>query len=1257
MITQNISRKIVLISLLHSCLLSALAIDGKNVTLESLFPASKRNVKIERKALEQEKRKKLIDVGINPEIIDIYGEVVLPDSYGTKKYRWGDLPLGDRGPIPIIYDTAGMRKLPPLSKNGHPRMFFTNAERKNIRDRMETTEPGKKAKNLMIYVVNMLKGTYDSKADYAQPDVLNGRFHKHGYLPMHRMGDLSGNGYRNYSKGKAEGELDLGKLAFEAYRCWVYEDKENGRLAATAFITKLRDDEAKGKYGADFNTAYCYDFLFNWLTKEEQDYVRSRILFANYGNVQYGCFQNAVSTVSNWTSFSYRYFAWAPIDDNPYFDELQYRGHVRGMHNFLTYGWFKRGPCFEAMGKNTLGGEIAYVMTRRGDNLIAHPHLLANVREMLPHSIFPWGRAYYAYDQIGGVKLLNPCDILPIKYMFPEDKRIDWVYRNTVFDDYSFIYAGQKGNSGRIDPAGGDRLHLGGWRNNAFECLLFLPLSDFLPGNDNPEKLGLGDSFMGAQRGLMITRSDWGKDAAYMHHHCRGASGGHVMPDRNSFIFAALGQMWITNGVQGQRDAFSVVNIDQHPGDNSSVWKPQTQTPGKMFDYKREDMATFSCGDARYCFNTKIRHIDVPIEEASREDYQLDKVFINEGWQKNPYSFNDFTLDDDPAECYTKPLFLWPSWINPGKCGYLVQANPGLFVDKAFRSVGLVRGKYPYGLIVDDFATDDGKEHRYTWNAPLATNDIVVREIKEYSLSTNGKPVKKGGKGNRTITEITLANGSDHEVISVSYNNAETENLKLEPGWHEFELRVSGKANKRGKLGFAYDPSGGREWQDLMSGSTIFRCRQDDGSYQPGLWYGVVPQSTDGQKINNLAKNPKTKVVTAFDNMVTDDSDKTTRIYTGEFYTEDGNISFMTDVRANVQLRIGMEKPRGPELKLIVFDAKGRLDETTVPRIYNNGRSHFLQFSVWSRNPEYKVLLVPLRPEDPRPELGFDKSGNLVFKIGDQQDTIAFRETDYKRTGFKIDRDGGSSFHFGWDAAENTKVKPAPDDLRPEYKKKKAAEDAIEQARINELLKSFDPAKLAGLSAYYSFDTLSGGIVKCKISPNNNFKLVGARTCPGVCGAALNLNGNVGRVPAEAWNSGKPFALSFWVKDPDHKGEFFDCADNNKERFGFILQTLNNKPQYHCLGKPLSGNFNRNIKEWTHVVFTGDGRKYEIYINGKRIVRGEQGRPLRGDLKIGSKDFNGMLDELRIFNRELNALDAEQLYEWDRQQMKKQVGK
>ena len=78
------------------------------------------------------------------------------------------------------------------------------------------------------------------------------------------------------------------------------------------------------------------------------------------------------------------------------------------------------------------------------------------------------------------------------------------------------------------------------------------------------------------------------------------------------------------------------------------------------------------------------------------------------------------------------------------------------------------------------------------------------------------------------------------------------------------------------------------------------------------------------------------------------------------------------------------------------------------------------------------------------------------------------------------------------------------------------------------------------------------------------------------------------------------------------------------------------------------------IDTWTHVAFSYDGNYLKLYLNGvldavSKEVSGTI-NPAGTNLAIGNnlsktRGFKGIIDEVRIYNRALNAAEIKRLYE------------
>ena len=156
---------------------------------------------------------------------------------------WGQLKPDDFGSRPIQFDETGVRPLHQIPAPGvHPRIFFTPDDLPDIRRRLKETQCGQAAwKNILCWT-EMMKGNYDDKADYAQPDVWKGGFGSlHGRVPLFRLGIHETKGYNHCSAAHERYEkLIAGDMtqevgfywnvfALEAFRCLIDSDGAGGK--------------------------------------------------------------------------------------------------------------------------------------------------------------------------------------------------------------------------------------------------------------------------------------------------------------------------------------------------------------------------------------------------------------------------------------------------------------------------------------------------------------------------------------------------------------------------------------------------------------------------------------------------------------------------------------------------------------------------------------------------------------------------------------------------------------------------------------------------------------------------------------------------------------------------------------------------------------------------------------------------------------------------------------------------------------------
>jgi len=667
------------------------------------------------------------------------------DPVTKQKYviRWGDLKPKDFGPRSVAYDDAGLRAVPHVPPPGvHPRIWFGPDDLPALRERMKQGIAGPMMWSKVIAWSNALKGTYNESAPYAKPDLWKGDYRgSHGNIRLWYYHDATSPfnpNNRTYER-LVQGDLSIDPaplwpvFAIEAYRALIEDDQAGGQMLAKAVMTAMRHDQmardreraAKNQTGplpapvsggaGGQELGYIYDFDFNFMTPEQKKAVHDELAAATWAHDNYGTFNAAVSTRSNWATFTYWLIPLLAIEGEPGYNELKTLGIYRGYRNFLTYGIFPSGAVVEAEAKDQLGADGLFAMARRlQPDLFGHPNLRAYAMRFLPHSIVPnldyrtpvsdfQAGPFLRYDLLGGMGYPLQSDIVILKYMFPHDRVIDWVYRADVGEHYENL------------PQGGNT----GYWDELMLCTIFA--TDFDPSNGDPAKLGLGPDFFSGERALMLARSDWGRDALMLNMHTRELNGGHPFADRNSIFLFAEGRDWVP---LNQRDGDDVVQsevvIDKHP--------QSVNSPGRVVEYAESPQATFMVGDASYAWDWDLQILQYS-GGYTLDEVRSGKVQLKPGQEPERHSMNDFAYTKLPDAYMNAPLFELPGWISKDGLLTPMVRSQNYPVKKAFRTAGLVRGPHPYGLVIDDIQKDDAVHH-YDWDL-LLENDLAIVEMKQ----------------------------------------------------------------------------------------------------------------------------------------------------------------------------------------------------------------------------------------------------------------------------------------------------------------------------------------------------------------------------------------------------------------------------------------------------------------------------------------------------------------------------------------------
>jgi hypothetical protein len=697
--------------------------------------------------------------------------LVKASAYGDKSVYSYSSPSGpDKIPIPlpwtlfhphdfgsakIVFNGEGVRSVGTVPASGiHPRIFFSPQDLPAIRERIKNDHAAHEAWLNILAYANALKMTYDENADYAKPD--RSGWHMHGRLRgeclnyLERYNDPKREDYYSLladgktpveflKKHKATEFLTI--AAPEAYRCLIEDDVAGGKRLAAAVATVIgleqkrraaEDKPVKAGYPpnpstdpfAATNLGLIYDFIYNDMTPRQRAMVHDELVLITAWHDNYGTFNNADRSGSNFATFTYWLFGLMAIQGEPGFNDLKFLGMYRGWRNFFNVSFFDSSAAFEGEGKLLFGLDGVVAMDRVAPQyglefLSHHPLIRAHYAKFTALSILPTMDQFAGFDMLGGMgmkSLTTPQDVVVAHYLYPNDATIDYVYRVTVHDDYS-------------------ELPYSMWQtwNKSITSAIFA--TSYNPDH-TPDKLNLPLTFFCGQRSMMLTRSSWDKNATMLTMHVRGASGGHPYRDRNSIQLSGQGRSWITSPVK-EAGGWSCNTVRIDNSDQNET------TPARVVDYADTADATFMTGDAKYCWDWVWGSSANSKQGAplTKDDVLKYNINISAGWKPVEQSFNDFAYTSSERPAFKESLKFRASWIAPDGVIDSIIRHENVPVLKCFRTAGLVRGPRPYVLVVDD-VEHNGLPSRYEWNATLLPDVVQVRNTQ--GLGIDGDIILSG---------------------------------------------------------------------------------------------------------------------------------------------------------------------------------------------------------------------------------------------------------------------------------------------------------------------------------------------------------------------------------------------------------------------------------------------------------------------------------------------------------------------------------
>ena len=190
------------------------------------------------------------------------------------------------------------------------------------------------------------------------------------------------------------------------------------------------------------------------------------------------------------------------------------------------------------------------------------------------------------------------------------------------------------------------------------------------------------------------------------------------------------------------------------------------------------------------------------------------------------------------------------------------------------------------------------------------------------------------------------------------------------------------------------------------------------------------------------------------------------------------------------------------------------------------------------------------------------------------------------------------------------------------------------------------------LFAHWAFDEGSGTVVSDGSGNGRHGTIAGPTWAPGLRGGALHFNGNRDQVWIEAGEIPPPWTVSLWVKreqSPYMTARLLDATVHLPGSTSLRLeQSLNTKrvgiTKYRVIDHAFE--YSAPLGSWVHLAYVATRKSVLLYADGTAVGSVDLLVPLSvgslGTTEDGS--LVGLLDDVRIYERDLSAKEIQDLY-------------
>jgi len=679
--------------------------------------------------------------------------------YGWDQYT-SDIYTG-LGPRSVDWNPDGIATIIHAPEIGiHPRVYFGPSEIPRIKNALENTASGRAVTSVLRAYALLLNLGYDGYNQNAKDTFGNRYIDNAGAWSaapyFQKLKDRDPTVWNGVTTKRKHRVATL--MSIEAFMCLIYKDDSSDPIIAKTYQQRASElAEAMHNNFGGTHMALCYDLNYYALSESQKEAMRMALNKIIPDAPRHGKALACFANTSNWSTLnSFEIITNLAIEGEEGYKPDLTKYWMRALHNFINYGWYPSGAGYEGLGKNYQFVTTLIVAAKRGYSLLSHPHVRAYGEEFLPAIMQPFGEGFTSYDVWGGSGYdpvlgkykFNAADAVGLKYAFPENDKIDFVWRNYIdgwanSNSRGYVYA-------QITPDDS-------YNNYLIPAAVFAMDYATDDWQSQADRVTAQD-YLAMDRGLAVFKSSTDKEALSVQFHARQDMGGHTHGDRLDFTLSGLGRIWIRKtygGSQFQPSKYhSMVLVNDQGVPVTDRDGDKSRQPATILNHTLSDNMSTITADATYAYSWEWHWND----RLATQDHQwLD----TDGWEKVTETFNDFLNTPESESQYNIPIYDYEHWSKPENLERIVKkkVNP---MQKVVRTIGLLREKHPMLVVIDDVKKDEN-EQNYKWTAQIARG----LELDRYEVSLNDDNYKNdiilkepASVGNRRLLVRVLENSN-----------------------------------------------------------------------------------------------------------------------------------------------------------------------------------------------------------------------------------------------------------------------------------------------------------------------------------------------------------------------------------------------------------------------------------------------------------------------------------------------------------------